>query len=359
MIKDERYVDEDKYIIAPSMYSKDTDTHQYLSPKSCHPVHITKNILTTVAYRCKANCSDKIKNDVMFKEALIEYKAYLIKSGYDEKNVDKKLINFAVRYKRKNILENKIKKKRKSPMKKYHFVTNFEPTFPDIKTGLKKFKQIIEDDEELKKIFPHGIKHFQVSEKRGSKNIKEILAPSNTCFSNEDQPQNENEHVDEINGSHPCNKPCVYCNILRKTESNEFKSNSNGQTFNIRQNINCQSENVVYLIWCEECKLQGVGRTLKMSKRLSNYYSHIKQKRRTCSSVNHFIDKHVNNWKDVLRIMGIVKLTNPPRDKEERKFRLLQFEGYWQVKLGTVHPHGLNDINELKEWFQKFRNCKR
>ena len=71
MIKDERYVDEDKYIIAPSMYSKDTDTHQYLLPKSCHPVHITKNIPTTVAYRCRANCSDKIKNDVMFKKPLL------------------------------------------------------------------------------------------------------------------------------------------------------------------------------------------------------------------------------------------------------------------------------------------------
>ena len=67
-------------------------------------------------------------------------------------------------------------------MKKYRFVTNFEPTFPDIKTGFKNFKHIIEDDEEVKKIFPHGIKNFQVSEKRGSKNIKEILAPSDTCF---------------------------------------------------------------------------------------------------------------------------------------------------------------------------------
>ena len=27
MIKDERYINEDKYIIAPSMYSKDIDTH--------------------------------------------------------------------------------------------------------------------------------------------------------------------------------------------------------------------------------------------------------------------------------------------------------------------------------------------
>ena len=85
MIKDERYVDQNKYIIAPSMYSKDTDTRQYLSPKSCHPIHITKNIPTTVAYRCRTNCSDKIKNDIMFKEALIECKAYLIKSEYDEK----------------------------------------------------------------------------------------------------------------------------------------------------------------------------------------------------------------------------------------------------------------------------------
>ena len=103
----------------------------------------------------------------MFKEALTEHEAYLIKSGYDEKNVDKKLINFAMRYKRKYIPENKIKNKRKSPMKKYCCVTNFAPTFPDLKTKLKKFMHIIDDDEELKKIFPHGIKHFHVLEKRG------------------------------------------------------------------------------------------------------------------------------------------------------------------------------------------------
>ena len=81
------------------------------SPKSCHLVHITENIPATVAYCCRANCSDRIKNDMMFKEALIEYKAYLIKYGDDEESVDKKLINFAMRYERKDILENKIKRK--------------------------------------------------------------------------------------------------------------------------------------------------------------------------------------------------------------------------------------------------------
>ena len=57
-------------------------------------------------------------------------------------------------------------------MKKYRFVINCEPTFPDIKAGFRKFKHIIEDDEELKKMFPHGIKHFQVLEKRVSKILK-------------------------------------------------------------------------------------------------------------------------------------------------------------------------------------------
>ena len=109
----------------------------------------------------------------------------------------------------------------------------------------------------------------------------------------------------------------MYCNILRKTESNQFKSNSNGQTFNIRQISTVNLKTLCNLIWCEECKLQGVGRTLKMNKRLSNYYSHIKQKQRTCSSVSHFIDQHANKCKDVLRNMGIIKLTNSPRDRKK------------------------------------------
>ena len=32
-------------------------------------------------------------------------------------------------------------------------VTDYEPTFPDIRKDFRKFKHIIEDDEELKEIF--------------------------------------------------------------------------------------------------------------------------------------------------------------------------------------------------------------
>ena len=82
--------EEKQFLLVPSMYSNNTDTHQYLSPKSCHPDHIAENIPTTiVAHRCRTNCSDKLEVYSIFKETLVEYKTYLLKSGYPEENINK------------------------------------------------------------------------------------------------------------------------------------------------------------------------------------------------------------------------------------------------------------------------------
>ena len=47
--------------------------------------------------------------------------------------------------------------------------------------------------------------------------------------------------------------------------------------------------------------------------------------------------------------MGIVQLENPPKTPNELKARLIESEGYWQVKLQTLEPYGLNPINEFQE----------
>ena len=119
------------------------------------------------------NCSDNCKDDKKFKETLIEYKAYLMKSGYKEVHIDRKFIPFAVKKKRNKLLRPSIddnnKKNDHRKIKKYRMVTDYEPTFPDIRVAFRKFKSIPEDDEELKEIFPKGIKHLQVPERRGAK----------------------------------------------------------------------------------------------------------------------------------------------------------------------------------------------
>ena len=138
------------------------------------------------------NYSDHIENDKLFKDTLIHYKACLMKSGYEEADLNKKFISFAIKKKINSIL--KKKNKNKQSVRKHRFVTNFEPSFPDIAKGFRKFKHILEDDEELMEVFPYGVKHFQVTQKRGCKNMKEILALSTGKISHE-QPIYRKQYV--------------------------------------------------------------------------------------------------------------------------------------------------------------------
>ena len=109
----------------------------------------------------------------------MQYKTYLLKSGYSEESTDKKFINFATRNNRKNIMKNK-KKKKKEIVRKYRFVTEFEVSFPDKRKGFQKFEHIIKEDEVLIEVFSEGVRHFQICQKRGFKNIKKFLAASST-----------------------------------------------------------------------------------------------------------------------------------------------------------------------------------
>ena len=93
---------------------------------------------------------------------------------------------------------------------------------------------------------------------------------------------------------------------------------------------------------------------------MANYFSHIKQRKRTCAIGNHFLDNHLDVWEEsyevneTFEIKGIAMLTNVPSNPKQNLELLWEFEGYWQLKLNTIKSHGLNDINELKECYRKY-----
>ena len=86
-------ISEKQVVITTDIYSKKTDTHQYLNPNSCHPKSQIMSIPIRVADRIRRNCSDNVINDSTYRERLIEYKAYLMKSGHSEKDIDNAFCN--------------------------------------------------------------------------------------------------------------------------------------------------------------------------------------------------------------------------------------------------------------------------
>ena len=80
---------------------------------------------------------------------------------------------------------------------------------------------------------------------------------------------------------------------------------------------------------------------------ISNYITHIGKKRDTCCTTKHFYETPGHSIED-FSITGIALLENPPTNPEELKLRLWEFEGYWQIKLNTLAPHGLNSVNEYE-----------
>ena len=62
--------------------------------------------------------------------------------------------------------------------------------------------------------------------------------------------------------------------------------------------------------------------------------------------VQHFYLTEGNSVED-FTITGIVGMVNCPKNPEKKAERLGNFERYWQVKIMTLEPYGLNDRDEF------------
>ena len=129
--------------LMPRIYAKPTDAHRYLDPSSCHPKKVTRAIPLSVGLRLRRNCSDNYENDKVFMEGLREYNGYLLDCAYEEDNVKKSFFK-AFKTKRCKALEGK---KYVGDKQKINFVTEFDPSFPDIRMILKKHAHILREDE--------------------------------------------------------------------------------------------------------------------------------------------------------------------------------------------------------------------
>ena len=333
-----------EYKLITDMYAKKTDTHQYLSPKSCHPRVNTQSIPYSVIHRIRRNCSDRAVNDNKFRNQAVMYKAFLMKSGHKESDIDNQFVKILTRKRENLLVERSTNRKKKKRKHQIRFITDYEPKFPSIRNALKELEPKIRGDALLQKMFPAGVKDIQISERRGGKNIKEILAKSKI---------NALEERSGIGYQSECGKvwrgvECVDCQFLRETSGNSFASTVTGRTHYIRQIVSCISWWIVYLVTCKKCNIQGVGSAKECKKRLANYRSVINNKKNASCGIEHHFCQEDHNIHD-FSFQIIAKLEKEPKNKNQMAGayrRLRTFEGHWQIQLSTIEPHGMNTIDE-------------
>ena len=133
--------------------------------------------------------------------------------------------------------------------------------------------------------------------KRGHKSLKELIAPARV---NTGMPEGLNYDRDTQGKCGICGtlnygrkrKPGIYaCPDVK--EGSNFKSNPTGEVYKIRQNINCRSESVIYLVTCKKCGMRGVGSSTSFCKRISNYITSIQNKSSGCKTQMHFLSQNI------------------------------------------------------------------
>ena len=155
---------------------------------------------------------------------------------------------------------------------------------------------------------------------RRTKNLKDLLVP----LALPDVNSADSVSSDAL-GCFRCDrKVCDACHSFL-LPAKRIKSVVTGKSYKIRQALSCRTDYIIYCALYTLCNKQCVGSSVKFRARLSNQKSHIKQKKRTCRLVNHFIDNSHDHQLSHLKFILIEQVSTKTDDFLEKR------EGYSQA----------------------------
>ena len=242
--------------VSTDLYTKPTDTHQYLQAESCHPNHIKKSIPYSQALRILRICSDL---DTA-KERCDTLTSNLTKRGYDKKKVQAEVNRAIQNY-------TNPPPPRENSGRRLFFTTDYHPALPDIKGILTSFLPVLHQSEKMKEVMPSP----PTMSFRQPGSLKKSL-----CRAKLRQPKEKEEATEPAK---KCDKiTCKLCDIIECSDC--VTSASNQRKFKCRnRNSSCGSLWVIYVISCPECQLQYVGQTNNFRLRMNGHKSDFRQYR--------------------------------------------------------------------------------
>ena len=331
-------------ILATKPFSKECDSHCYLLPSSCHPLHTIRNIPYGIAHNAYKISSDPES----YEAAKLEYSSYIRDRGYNDEIIEESFAKVEKLDRHKLVFDRKeistFGNKRNYPL-----VCDFNPSLPPVGKFIHKYKYILKLDEELCKVIdPDKI----FVSYRGNKTIKDLLVPSKLKASTNDH-HNDQTSASNIPkfGCFKCGKTCKLCNDFLDSPS-MITSFHTDQEFPFKHKLNCKVPNLIYKIDDLQCNKTSIGSSVEITRRWRNHKSHIRKSVKSCEIASHFSSMHSldkegpidifdDQLKKVLRVTLIDHVDMEGVTCDQTRTRLLkEREEFWQHQLKSLETHG-------------------
>ncbi|XP_053376905.1 uncharacterized protein LOC123530291 [Mercenaria mercenaria] len=281
--------------IVVDLYSKPSDTHQYLLTTSCHPKHCCQNIPYSQALRIRHICSDT----ETYQERTEELSEHLLKRGYSSDCV-LAATEKALAFSREELLQYKHKTTESS--KRTPFVVTFHPNLPNIHATVDRHWPTIESSQRLSRMFPEK----PLIAYRRPKSLRDILVRAKVKSATDTTSSGQ---------SGPCGAPrCQTCTTMPSTST--FLSSNGSKSASVNGH--------------------AVGETKQtLAKRMNLHRSDWKTRKFNRSPVAEHFNMEGHTFADIL--LCCIEFNDRWTDKQ-RKER----ETYWIRRLNTLQPIGIN-----------------
>ena len=118
-----------------------------------------------------------------------------------------------------------------------------------------------------------------------------------------------------------------------------FTSNVTGESFKINHQLNCDDRCIIYLLTCNQCQKQYIGKTTDDFRyRSKNYKCHSRKRDRKESFMQEHLCKHFSSQDHTEFFNDVSVILIDKTDGSDPKKR----EDYWMKTLKTKLPYRLN-----------------
>jgi len=327
-----------------TLYCKPTDSHNYLSYESAHPLHTKRGLPYSQLLRVRRICH-RIE-DYDTNAELIG--SHFIRRGYPPDLIEKNITDIRS-LNRQSLLQPSSKPITDLDDQRHFVINTFTPGQNVLKDIINKNWSLLGRTNTTSSIHLKKI----IFGYRRSTNLKDSLVHAKLPPTTNSLPKQPKNHSTSCT-----NFRCEYC--LRLDHTGRITSSHTGRTYNTRHEVSCKSNNIIYCITCLCCNKQYVGQTKKCLH--ERFYYHFKSirgikgkprprpknqtKRKTPSKkYDNPIERHFKLPNHIglnsIRIHVLQFISAPSYSIPAQHLRN-EWELLWIHRLKTLSPLGLN-----------------